>query len=510
MEYQTPHVHVAIIGTGFGGLGAAIRLKQDGEQDFVILERASEIGGTWRDNSYPGCACDVQSHLYSFSFDLNPNWSRSYSPQPEIWQYLKDCVQRHGLGPHLRLGREVKEARWDDARRRWSIETSRETFTADVLISAAGALSDPSIPELHGLGAFEGEVFHSATWNHRYDLRGKRVAVIGTGASAIQFVPRIQKEVARLTLFQRTPPWVMPRRDHAIGALVRSLYRRVPLAQRAMRGAIYGARELMVLGFMHPWVMKGVEIAARRHLERSVHDPALRRKLLPSYRIGCKRILLSDDYYPSLQQPNVDVVTAGIRTVTATGVVDQDGVHHDVDALIFATGFHVTDPPIARHVRGRDGRTLHEAWGGSPKAHLGTMVHGFPNLFLLLGPNTALGHSSVVFMIESQVEVMRAAVRHLRETRAGAIEPRRAAQDAFLADVDHRLEGTVWNAGGCASWYLDATGRNSTIWPGFTFDYRRRAVAFDPSEYHLHGPSDGAVSSPRDARRLQPEVSSAS
>lgn len=510
MEYQTPHVHVAIIGTGFGGLGAAIRLKQDGEQDFVILERASAIGGTWRDNTYPGCACDVQSHLYSFSFDLNPNWSRSYSPQPEIWEYLKDCVERHGLGPHLRLGREVKEARWDDARRRWSIETGRETFTADVLISAAGALSDPSIPELPGLGAFQGEIFHSATWNHRYDLRGKRVAVIGTGASAIQFVPRIQKEVAHLTLFQRTPPWVMPRRDRAIGALLQTLYRRVPLAQRAMRGAIYGARELMVLGFMHPWVMKGVEIAARRHLERAVHDPALRRKLLPSYRIGCKRILLSDDYYPSLQQPNVDVVTAGIRAITATGVVDQDGVHHDADALIFATGFHVTDPPIARHVRGRDGRTLQEAWGGSPKAHLGTMVHGFPNLFLLLGPNTALGHSSVVFMIESQVEVMRAAVRHLRETRAAAIEPRRAAQDAFLVDVDHRLEGTVWNAGGCASWYLDATGRNSTIWPGFTFDYRRRAVAFDPSEYDLHRASGDAAPSPREAQRFQPEASAAS
>lgn len=490
IQAQT-HVRIAIIGSGFGGIGAAIRLKQDGETDFVILERAEDCGGTWRDNSYPGCACDVQSHLYSFSFALNPNWSRSYSPQQEIWDYLREVAARYGLTSNFRYGRNVVDMSWDDDACHWRIVTAKETYTADIVVSAAGALSDPSIPKIPGLASFEGETFHSAQWNHDFDLRGRKIAVVGTGASAIQFVPAIQPKVAKLSLFQRTPPWILPRRDRAIGSLARSIYRTLPFTQKATRAGIYAARELMALGFMHPRVMQYGERLARLHLARSVRDPELRKKLTPNYTIGCKRVLLSDDYYPALAKENVDVVTTGIREVTPKGIVTDDGVLHEVDAIIFGTGFLVTDIPIAKHVRGRDGRTLYDVWGGSPKAHLGTTVAGFPNLFFLLGPNTGLGHTSVVVMIEGQIELLRKAVAHMRKTGSATIEPTRAAQEEFVAYVDQKLGESVWNTGGCASWYLDHTGRNSTLWPGFTFAFLWKTARFHARDY-VFGKKKGA------------------
>lgn len=489
------HVRIAILGSGFGGIGAAIRLKQSGETDFVILERAEDCGGTWRDNSYPGCACDVQSHLYSFSFALNPSWSRSYSPQREIWEYLRECASRYGLTPYFRYGREVREAFWDDDARRWRIVTSKEIYTAEIVISACGALSEPSIPKLRGLDSFEGEVFHSATWNHDFDLKGKRVAVIGTGASAIQFVPAIQPKVGKLVLFQRTPPWIIPRRDRAIGKLAQSIYRHVPYAQKLTRAGIYAARELMVFGFQNPKVMAYGEKLARAHLAKAISDPVLRKKLTPDYTLGCKRVLLSDDYYPALAQKNVDVVTTGIREITPKGVVTDDGTLHEVDAIIFGTGFLVSDPPIANRVHGRGGKTLEEAWAGSPKAHLGVTVAGFPNLFFLLGPNTGLGHTSVVVMIEGQIELVMKALAHMKKAKAATIEPTVAAQDAFVRYVDRRLGESVWLQGGCASWYIDHTGRNSTLWPGFTFAYLWRTANFDPRDY-VFG-KKGANVSPR-------------
>ncbi|WP_257460337.1 flavin-containing monooxygenase [Archangium lipolyticum] len=480
---MSAHFHVAIAGSGFSGLGLAIRLKQEGIEDFVVFERAWEVGGVWRDNSYPGCACDVQSHLYSFSFAPNPNWSRSYSPQAEIHAYLRDCADRFGIRPHLRLGHTVLDARWDDAAQCWRIETSQGRFTADVFVSAAGALSDPAIPKLPGLEKFQGKVMHSARWDHQYALAGRKVAVIGTGASAIQFVPRIQPEVGKLVLVQRTPPWVLPRGDRAISAWMQWVYRTVPGAQRLTRWLIYMFRELMAFGFIHPWLLKLAQRLAVRHLEQSVPDPKLRARLLPDYTMGCKRVLISDDYLTSLTHENVQLVTEQLREVREHSIVLADGTEHEVEAIIFGTGFQVQELPIAHHIRGRDGRTLKETWGRTMTAHLGTTVSGFPNFFMLQGPNTGLGHSSVLLMLEGQLEHVLGALRYLEGRGLAAVEPTPEAQAGFVREVDARMSGTVWNQGGCASWYLDATGRNSALWPGLISSFRRRVERFEPSEY---------------------------
>jgi cation diffusion facilitator CzcD-associated flavoprotein CzcO len=479
------HVRVAVVGAGFGGLAAAIRLKQRGDDDFLVFERADRLGGTWRDNSYPGCACDIPSHLYSYSFALNPGWSRTFSPQPEIWNYLEACATRFGVRPHLRLGHEVLAATWDERDRHWRIDTSGGTYTADVVIAAAGPLAEPAVPDLPGLPTFAGTAFHSARWRHDHDLTGRRVAVVGTGASAAQFVPEIVDRVASLRLFQRTPAWIMPRRDRAFTPAEHRLYRAVPAAQRLARAGVYTSREVFALLFLHPRLMRFANRGALRHLRESVPDPALRAKLTPGYLMGCKRIVVSSDFLPAVARPNVEVVTEGIREVRPQGMVTVDGAVHDVDTIIFGTGFHVSDMPIAERIRGRGGRTLADAWQGSPKAYLGVTVHGFPNLFLLLGPNTGLGHTSVVYMIESQVAYILSALSYLDRTGAGVVEPRAEAQADFVSTVDGRMVNTVWSRGGCHSWYLDATGRNSTIWPGFTWRYRRRLRRFDPAAYHV-------------------------
>ena len=435
----------------------------------------------------------MHSHLYAFSFAPNPDWSRTFSPQPEIQRYLEWCAERYGILPHVRFHHEMRSACWDAPGRRWIVQTSRGVVTGRVLVLATGPLSEPAIPEIPGLERFAGRAFHSARWDYGHDLTGRSVAVIGTGASAVQFVPAIQPRVARLTLFQRTPAWVMPRRDRAHTRLSRRLLRRVPPAQRLLRGAIWALRELMLLPFVHPRLAPAVEAVARRHLRRAVADPALRAALTPTFAIGCKRVLVSDDYLPALARPNVAVVTRPIAEVRAHGVVTADGVEHPADTIVFGTGFRVTDPPFAPHVRGRDGRSLAEAWDGSPAAHLGITMPGFPNLFLLLGPNTGLGHTSVVLMLEAQIAHLLGALDHLRRTGAAALEPRVEAQAAWLADVDRRMRGTVWVAGGCRSWYLDATGRNSTLWPDHTWRYRRRAARFDAAEYVTHTPAPAAA-----------------
>lgn len=481
---MSTEVDVAIIGAGFSGLGAAIRLRQAGWTDFVVLERAAEVGGTWRDNTYPGCACDVPSHLYSFSFAPNPQWSRTYSEQPEIWDYLRQCVARYGLTPHLRLGHEVRTAAWDEPTGRWIVDTSQGRFTARVLVAAPGPLSEPAVPKLPGLETFAGTTFHSARWDHGYDLTGRRVAVIGTGASAIQFVPRIQPQVAQLSVFQRTPPWIVPRGARPISDKRQRLFRSVPLAQRAVRAGIYWAREGFATGFLNPSMMGRMgRRLALRHLREQVPDPELRAKLTPSYTMGCKRVLVSDDYLPSLSQHNVDVVTEGIAEVRPHAVVTRDGVEHPADTIILGTGFRVSDMPIAQWLRGRDGGTLAEAWAGSPKAYLGLTVAGFPNLFLLLGPNSGLGHTSVLFMVESQLNHLMAALRHMRQRGVHAIEPTADAQRGFVAWVDGRIARTVWAPERCQSWYRDATGRNFSIWPGYTFTYRRLLRRFDAHAY---------------------------
>ena len=477
-----------MIGAGFGGIGTAIRLRQRGVEDFLVFERAADLGGTWRDNSYPGCACDVPSNLYSFSFAPRPDWSRSFSPQPEIWDYLRACADRYGLHPHLRLGHEVRAARWDGAAGRWQLDTSGGPYSAEILVAATGPLSEPAIPDLPGLDTFAGHTFHSARWDHGYDLTGRRVAVVGTGASAAQFVPEIAPRVAGLTVFQRTPPWVLPRRDRALTGVEQRLYRTVPAAQRLVRSSLYWSRELTAVAFLRPRFMAVGQRMAQRHLRRQVPDPGLRAKLTPRFTMGCKRVLLSNDYLPALARSNVDVVTEKIAEIRPHGIVTVDGAEHPADTLIFGTGFHVTDAPAAQYLYGRDGRNLDEVWQGSPKAYLGTTVAGFPNLFLLLGPNTGLGHTSVVLMLEYQIEFVMRALSYLDSVGARQVEPRPEVQREFVLEMDRRLAPTVWLSGGCASWYLDRTGRNSTIWPGFTWAYHRRLRRFDPGAYLIGNP----------------------
>jgi cation diffusion facilitator CzcD-associated flavoprotein CzcO len=478
---------VAIIGAGFGGLGAAIRLRHAGFHDVLVFDQGDDVGGTWRDNSYPGCACDVPSHLYSFSFALNPSWSDTFSGQAEIWDYLRDCVSRYGLTSRLRLGHRVEEAVWDDGAQRWRLRTSQGVYTARVLIGATGSLSAPAVPDIDGLDDFRGTAFHSARWRHDHDLSGRRVAVVGTGASAAQFVPEIQPRVAHLTVFQRTAPWVLPRMSRRISALERAIYRHVPGAQRLVRTALYWARETLAVGFLHPRINRFAQRLARHHLHHRVRDPDLRARLTPEYVMGCKRILLSNDYLPALTRDNVDVVTDKIQRVDPTGIVTTDGVTHAVDTIIFGTGFRATEPPIMHMVRGREGRTLAQAWTPTMRAHLGTTVHGFPNLFVLLGPNTGLGHSSVVLMIEAQLTQVVKALQHLRRTGAATIEPTADAQRRHTAAVDEAMDGTVWTNGGCASWYLDATGRNSTLWPGYVTGFRLRLARFRAGDYVTTG-----------------------
>ena len=484
---------VVIIGGGFSGIGMAIRLRQRGVDDFVILERASDHGGTWRDNSYPGCACDVQSSLYSFSFAPNPDWSRSYAPQAEIWAYLRRCATQFDIDRHFVYAQNVTGAVWDDQLQRWTVTTGTDSWRANFVVMASGALSDPIMPSIHGLDTFAGHAFHSAQWDHDLDLSARRVAVIGTGASAIQFIPQIQSRVAHLDVFQRTPPWVLPRMDVAVPAWRHSLYRALPIAQRVTRAALYVQREILHFPFRNRQAAHLLEWRARQFLESEITDVALRAKLVPAYRIGCKRILVSDDYYAAIRQPNVSLVTSAITAVDSTGILTANGTRHDADVIILGTGFRPTDPPLAPFILGRENASLATVWNGSPKAYMGTTVAGFPNLFMLLGPNTALGHSSVLMMIEAQIEHVLGVLALLDARGAAAAEPLVPAQRAYVTDVDTRLASTTWNAGGCSSWYLDRTGRNSTLWPDGVGHFQRTVSRVQANDYLVTPARAGAA-----------------
>ncbi|MFJ7334861.1 flavin-containing monooxygenase [Streptomyces sp. NPDC101116] len=486
-EREHEHVRVAVVGSGFGGLGAAVRLRREGVTDFVVLERAGSVGGTWRDNSYPGCRCDVPSHLYSFSFAPHPDWPRTFSGQEHIRAYLEHVTDVFRLRPHIRFDSEVKRMTWNGERLCWDIETSSGNLSADLVVSATGPLSDPKVPDIPGLESFPGKVFHSARWDHDYDLRGKRVAMVGTGASAAQIVPAIQPDVSRLTLFQRTAPWVMPRVDRNISGAERWLHRQLPFTSQLRRGLLWGIRELQVQAFTkHPGQLGFVEDLARRNMARAIKDPALRAKLTPDYRIGCKRILLSSDYYPALAQPNVDVVASGLTEVRGSTLVAADGSAAEVDAIVFGTGFHVTDMPIAERVVGAEGRTLAETWKGGMEALRGASAAGFPNWMTIIGPNTGLGNSSMILMIESQLNYLADYVRQL-DVLGGrvALDARPDAVRTWNQQVQERMRRTVWNTGGCTSWYLDASGRNTTIWPGTTGEFRRATRRVDLGEYDV-------------------------
>lgn len=465
---------IVIIGTGFGGLGMAIRLKREGIHSFTILEKAEGLGGTWRDNDYPGAACDVQSHLYSFSFERNPSWSRMFAPQREIKAYMERCAEKYGLHPHFRFGAEVTAARFEEASNEWTLTlASGEQLTADMVVTATGGLSRPAYPRIPGIEKFEGKMFHSARWDHSYALEGKEVGVVGTGASAIQFVPQIAPRSKQLHLFQRTPPWVLPKPDRAIGAREQAVYGLLPFVQWLYRVLIYWLLELRVLGFaVHPKLMAFPQRMALAYLARTVADPVLRAKLTPSYTIGCKRILMSNEYLQSLAQPNVEVVDTAIREITRDGVITRDGKHRRLDALILGTGFQVADMAAPFEIRGRRGIDLKAHWGDAAEAYLGTTVAGFPNLFFMTGPNTGLGHSSMIFMIESQIEHILGCVREVGRRGARTVEVREDVQRRYTDGLQAKLRSSVWQSG-CASWYQSASGKNTVLWPTFTFSFRR-------------------------------------
>ena len=477
---------ILIVGTGFAGLGTAIRLTQQGRRDFIVIERAGDVGGTWRDNTYPGLVCDVPSHLYSFSFAPNSDWTRTYPAQPEILRYIRGCADRYEIRPHIRFRTEMISARWDAAVARWRVETTNGTFTARFLVLGAGSLSAPRMPDVPGLDTFAGTIFHSAQWRHDHDMHGERVAVFGTGASAIQFIPRIQSRVSRLVVFMRTPPWVLPHPSRRLTGPERWLARHVPAVLAARRLGVYLTREMMVPGLIvDPRFNGGLESLARRHLQLQVRDKVLRATLTPHYRIGCKRIVISNEFYPSLTRDNVDVVTATATEIRAHSVVTATATEYPVDTIIAGTGFHVWDPPYATQVAGRDGRTIAQTWDGSPQAYRATTIAGYPNLFVLAGPNSGIGHTSLVYMIEAQIAHTLDAITLCRREGLASIEVTAAAQAAFNADVQQRMARTVWETGGCASWYYDARGRNTTLWPGFTLQFSARARRFDPSAYRM-------------------------
>jgi cation diffusion facilitator CzcD-associated flavoprotein CzcO len=469
---------VVIVGAGFGGIGAAVALQRHGVDDFVVLEREEDLGGTWWANTYPGCQCDVPSHLYSFSFAPNPDWSRTYPTQPELLDYLRQTASRTGVDKKIEFRTPVTAARWvGDA---WELQTPKGAYRAKALICANGPLSEPKLPDID-LQAFTGTSFHSAAWDHTADLAGKRIAVVGTGASAIQFVPQIAQAAKHVTIFQRTAPWVLPHRDRPIRDWERALYRRFPLAQRLARGLVYVSREALVPAFAkRPARMRAVARMGRKHIAAAIKDPALQRRLTPDYTPGCKRLLLSNDWYPTLARANV-TVTSGVSRVTPTAVIDTEGNSHDVDVIIFATGFHVTDNPFMQLVSA-NGQSLAEAWqSGGMAAHKGTTVSGFPNMFLLAGPNTGIGHTSLVYMIESQIPYVMQGIDWIR--RGYTMDVRRRAQGEFNVGVQRRMGRSVWQTGSCASWYQDSQGRNPTIWPDFTWRFRLQTRHLDTGAY---------------------------
>ncbi|WP_433660171.1 flavin-containing monooxygenase [Nocardia sp. CA-128927] len=490
------HTRVLIVGSGFSGLGMGIALDEAGLDDYLIVEKAAEIGGTWRDNTYPGCACDVPSHLYSYSFEPRTNWRRLFSGQQEIFDYLKEVTEKYRLRPHIRFHQQMDHGYWDETEQRWhAFSADGQEYVAQFLVSAVGALHIPSIPEFRGSEDFTGAAFHSAQWDHGAELAGKRVAVIGTGASAIQFVPEIVDDVAELTVYQRTAPWVMPRADVAFSGRFRRALARVPGLRLALRNGIYWGAE--VGGYAMNWrpaLLKVLERVGRRHIERQVADPVLRAQVTPDYRAGCKRLLGSDTYYPALADPKTELVTERIDRFTADGIVTADGVERKADVIIYGTGFHVIDSFKNLPMVGLRGVDLAERWDREGvQAHRGITVADMPNAFFLVGPNTGLGHNSMIFMIEAQIHYVLQAIRQVREQGAVALAPRRAAQDRFNARLQDGLARSVWNTGGCQSWYLDEHGSNRTLWSGFTWQYWLQTRRLDPAEYEFFSP---AASSP--------------
>jgi cation diffusion facilitator CzcD-associated flavoprotein CzcO len=479
-------VEVAVIGSGFSGLCMGIKLKEAGIEDFLILEKDAVFGGTWRVNHYPGAACDIPSHLYSLSFAQSADWSRKFPRQSELLEYTEGIVRDHGLQPHLRLDTALHSAHYDEARGRWHLCTSQGELSARMVVMGGGALSKPILPQVVGLENFRGTMFHSARWDHDYDLRGKRVAVIGTGASAIQFIPEVVKQAVHVDVYQRTPPWVLPRPDRPITSVERWLLKHVKPLQSLYRGLTYGQYEMRYVAFAKwTWLMRFIQAGALRHIRKQIPaNEVLRAKVTPNYTFGCKRLLLSSDYYPALGRSHVDLITDGIAQVREGSVVTTSGEERAVDAIIFGTGFNVEDVLQAVDIRGRGGRQLHETGEHGAEAYKGISFVGFPNFFMITGPNTGLGHNSMIYMIESCVTYVMQAIKAIRAQNLHGLEVRADVSQQYNKVLQARFRGTVWSSG-CKSWYLNDAGRNLVLWPGPTFEYRRITRHFDQASYRV-------------------------
>ena len=487
---RTSHLDatVAIIGSGFSGLGMAIQLRRRGRDDFLILEKSHDIGGTWRDNTYPGCGCDVPTAIYSYSFEQNPYWSKMWSSQPEIQAYLQRLTDKYDLRRKTLFGTEIVAAHWDAPTSRWRLRSADgRTITAQFLVMGLGPMTVPKIPDLKGIESFTGPAFHSTRWDHRVDLTGKKVAVIGTGASAIQFVPSIAEQVGQLQLYQRTPPWVVGRRNPTIPKSVQRLFAKVPLIRNVSRALAYWIAESLALG-LHGYgnLHRPLEWAARANIRKSIKDPALAAKLTPKYQIGCKRLLFSRTYYPALARPNAEVITDGIAEVRPGSIVTVDGTERAVDTIIYATGFNINDALRGVDMRGADGESMAQRWNtAGPQAHMGITVAWAPNAFFLLGANTGITHNSIVFMIEQQIKFALRAMDGMQQRAAASIRVRKDVQDRYNQDIQRRLAKRVWSTAGCTNWFVDDKGVNRVLWPGFTWQYWRATRNFDETQYEF-------------------------
>jgi len=476
-----------IIGSGFSGLCTAIKLKQTNQNNFIILERNDWLGGTWYVNHYPGAACDVESHLYSYSFEPSPDWTKEFGPQEEILHYMEHCAKKYDLIKHIRFNSNIISAVFDEKFGIWEVETDKgEKYSSRIIVSCAGGLSQPSFPDIKGLKTFKGKTIHSALWDNDYDLENKTVAVIGTGASAIQIVPAISPLVKQLNLFQRTPPWILPKPDKKISSFRKWCYKNIPVTQKLHRIRLYWMHELQAIGFVkNPGILKFFSKLALYFLKKSVKDETLRRKLTPNYVMGCKRVLLTNDYYPALQRKNVSVITDRIKEINETGLFTIDGTQWDVDAIILATGFKVAENVERFATKGRNGIDLNETWRDGAEAYLGTTASGFPNMFFVMGPNTGLGHNSMILMIEAQVNYIMGAIESMKEKNARFIDVKKSAQQEFNRELQEKMSRTVWQSGGCHSWYQTKSGKNVTLWPGFTFSFMKRTKKFEVEKYEV-------------------------
>ncbi|MED5388099.1 MAG: NAD(P)/FAD-dependent oxidoreductase [Pseudomonadota bacterium] len=481
---STPIYDVLIIGAGISGIGLGIRLQEAGFDNFVILEKAADLGGTWRDNTYPGCACDVPSALYSYSFAQKPDWTRAFAGQAEILDYVRDTAERHDIPDFIRFNQAVERAQWRESKNLWEVQTDDQLYLARTVVACSGYLHEPIIPAIPGLKDFSGTLFHSSRWDHDHDLNGERVAVVGTGASAIQFVPEIQPRVQHLTLFQRTPQWVLPKPDHSIPKIEENFFR-LPFTLNAWRKMLFGGFETFGIGFRKPALLRQVQKLGEAHIRLAIKDPELRAKLTPDYTLGCKRVLMSNNYYPTLNQPNVDVFATGLKEVRGNTLVGQDGSECEVDTIILGTGFFVTEPPIADHIFNDAGDSLSQMWKDSMQAYRGTTIAGLPNAFMVLGPNLGIGHNSAFIVIEAQINYILSTLETMREKQLSRVEVNVDTQNAYNRKVQKALQGTVWNTGGCSSYYLDKNGFNSVGFPWSTLEMQRLLKDFDAESYHL-------------------------